>query len=176
MNHISRFSLGYTRREAVQTRHHTFCTLLIFLGLLGAHSANWRPSCSVSCWQTLHLQGRFCLYKMSAMLNLCYQVGSHSMTVPTMTAFSLYIIICRSTFPPSCHSQGFGLATNWSDLWNWHFTNEGVKTKNRHVLLNKGGWERREVHWAFKLIPLSLVEFLAFELENICASAFTHCP
>lgn len=79
---------GYARGERLQTRHSaTFCMLLIFLGLLGAHSANWRPSCRQSCWQTLHLQGRFSLHKMSAMLNLCCQVLLHSKTVPFMTAF-----------------------------------------------------------------------------------------
>lgn len=166
MNYIDMFSPGYIREETLQNRHSAFCTLLTFLGLLGAHSANWRPSCRQCCWQTLHLQGRFCLHKMSAMLNLCCQVGSYYKTAPIMTAFSLCNIICESTF------LGSWSGNQPKQLLKLTFYNWGPQDKTIHVLHTEGGWG-----WRKFTGPLNeFLEFLTFDSKNISAKAFPQCP
>lgn len=159
MNHVNRFSRGLRERGSVckpNTQQHSACSSYFW--------AYW-----VHTQQTGdHLAGspvdRHFISKADSLCTKCQPcrtfVAKFACT-PSLLWEHSSNIICKSTFPPSCNFWGFA-GNQLKRLMKLAFD-----LRQKNVLFNKGGWEWREIHWAFKLIPLSLVEFLSVEPENM---------
>lgn len=128
MNHISRFSQGLRKRGVCKpdSQQHSACSS--YFWVYWVHTQQTGD----------HLAGspvdRHFISKADLLCTKCQPcwtyVAKFACTLKLCLLWKHFCnIICNSTFPPYCNSCGLGLATNWSDLWNWHFTNEELKTK-----------------------------------------------
>lgn len=82
--------------------------------------------------------------------------------VPTVLSFCN--IICKSTFPTSSNSSRL------SDLWNCRFFLQMKEPRENMCCSTKEDEDGKGLTQPFKLVPLSLVEFLAVEPEDIFQS------